>query len=214
MSLSHKLKRKAINDGKYFASTNNNFKLNIKPQCGYKMSFVPLHDLRCTIEVDSRAVVSLALVNKKSSILESYANKLPIMTINVSRLLYTIEAFALKNTGVNLTQQALEFYIKTDLKNRDKTLPPNHQFSQFLHRLKSSGYPEYIFDLAREMQLNVDYVIDSKVAARYIKIDGDINNQYSSSIGFITSIQDSNAYWYVKTTKAPIITQYSPILIA
>lgn len=208
MAFIQTLKRKAIDDGKLFKSTNKKVSLKIpKEQCGFKMSYIPVPNLKCQVDVDMRAVVSLALVNKKSTLLEAYANKLPIMTISVPRLLYTIEAFSLrdKTSDTSSEQQALEFYIKTDLKHRDKSLEPNHQFSQFLHRLKSNGYREYIFDLAKEINLNVDYIMDAKVAARYIKTEGEPNKQYSSSIGFITAIHESNSNWYVKTTITPIL---------
>ncbi|ACH96183.1 GrBNV_gp84-like protein [Oryctes rhinoceros nudivirus] len=211
MSFIQNLKRKAIDTGKLFVVSKESTESKLKapkPQCGFQMSFIAVQHLRCQIEVDHKAVVSLALVNQKSPILESYANKLPIMTINVARLLFTIEAFTLKNKDTFRkppVQQALEFYIRTDLKHRSKKLPPNHQFSQFLHRLKSSGYPEYIFDLAREVELNVDYIIDSKIAARYIRTEGEPEKRYSPSIGYLTAIHEPNNEWYVKTTQGPIL---------
>lgn len=211
MSFIQNLKRKAIDNGKnfYIEKTEEQLK-QPKDQCGFKMSFIPVHHLKCQVFIDSRAVVSLALVNPMSLLLESYANKLPMMAINVSRLSYTIEAFTLQNKNVlntSVAQQALDFYFETDVKHRDKSLPPNEQFSKFLHRLKSPGYLEYIFDLARKTDLNVDYVADSKVAARYIKIKGDPTRQFSTSIGFLTAIHEPNNEWYVKILSQPIVDQ-------
>lgn len=210
MSFLESLKRKAIDDGKLFILKNKKTQFETpKDQCGFKMTLLPIHSMVCRAEVDPYAVVSLALVNQRSSMLDSYANKLPIMAINVLRLLYTVETFTLKNQNTNYIspeQQALEFYVQTDLKYRDSKLPPNEQFSEFLHRLRSCGYRDYIFELARETNANIDYIFDSKVAARYIKIANDSNKIYSTSIGFITAIHEPNNEWYVKTTKTPIIT--------
>lgn len=210
-NIEQRIKRKAIENGLLFKSSKKQKQLEMpQNQCGFHMSLIPVPELKCFTHVDDRATVSLALVNKKSSILEAYANKLPIMVINVSRLLYTTSAFVLRNRNVSsmsATQQALEFYVKTDLKHRKTSLPPNQQFSQFLHRLKSSGYTDYIFDLARETNLNIDYILDSRVAARYIKVAGEPGKEYSSETGYLTVIHESDNKWYVKTTKTPILPQ-------
>ncbi|AUQ44000.1 putative gp84-like protein [Esparto virus] len=219
------IKRKALNDGKLFTisahtpinkfnfCTERNFNLPSE-QCGFKRTFESKVPLRCVIDVDSRAVVSLALVNKQSMLLQSYANKLPIMSLNVSRLLYTTEAFALQDTNdgdddmsskiTSPAQKALEFYITTDLKYRNRKNAPNEQFSKYLHRLASNGYIEYIFDLARHLHLNVDLVLNQSVVCRYKKTN-DRNININSSRGYLTVIHNADR-WYVKTTITPLAT--------
>ncbi|ATY70237.1 GrBNV gp84-like protein [Tomelloso virus] len=205
-SIDRVLKRRAIDCGKLIAVKRSKNELNVPlPQAGYSMSLISIPYLRCQTQVDIHAVVSLALLNHRSPILEAYGNKLFIMTINVSRFLYTLEAITLRNENTFRSppiQQALEFYVKTDLKYRCKKVPPNQQFSQFLHRLQSCGYIEYIFDLAREVNVNIDYIVDSKVAARYIKSDDELENP---PIGYLTVIHESNTEWYVKTAKDSIL---------
>lgn len=209
MSFLQKLKRKAIDNGKLFPIKKSKLSATIpRPQCGYTMSFIPMQNLLCQTEVDIESVVSLALLNCRSPTLKAYGNKLFIMTLNVSRFLYTLEAFTFRNKNVSTLQadqQALEFYVQTDLKYRCKELPPNQQFSQFLHRLKSCGYLEYVFDLAKELNLNIDYIVDSRIAARYIKCDRIDNQQYRTAIGVLTVIHELNNEWYVKTTNDSIL---------
>lgn len=157
-------------------------------QCGFEKSYIKNEAaLYCTPRADSRATVSLALINRQCSILQKYANKLPIMTINVSRLLYTIEAFFF-DVSDNVEKRnkclsnALEFYIATDLKgnepgdctdNPGKPSAANQQFSEFLHRLRSNGYIRYIFALATKLNLNVDLVNCSnpRIVTRYMRIE-------------------------------------------
>lgn len=95
-------------------------------QCGFVKEYIKnMATLYCTPRADARASVSLALINRRCNILQKYANKLPIMTINVSRLLYTIEAFVFAISNDNPEQRneclrnALEFYIATDLENNE-----------------------------------------------------------------------------------------------
>lgn len=179
-------------------------------QCGFKRTFEKIIPLECRTSIDSRSVVSLALVKRQSTILGAYANKLPIMSINVSRLLYTIEAFKFRdyNQGSQTPiQQALDFYVRTDIAHRNTNLAPNHQFSEFLHCLRTTGYLEYIFDLARTLNLNVDLIVDNIMFVRYIRVDVSSRELHSIGIGFITVLhrQNNGSKWYVKTTKEPII---------
>lgn len=187
-----------------------NFTNFARDQCGFRRSFEKKIPLECCVTIDQRAVVSLALVRRQSTILGAYANKLPIMALNVSRLLYTIEAFSYRDYNANNhtpIQQALDFYVKTDIAHRDYTLPPNQQFSEFLHCLRTTGYLEYIFTLARELNLNVDLIMGSNVVVRYIRIDESHADQPSIGIGFLTVLHEKNgSKWYVKTTKEPIVT--------
>lgn len=209
MNFSEKMKRMAIDNGKLFKPQIGQPVLNLPvARCGYNMTIIPVERLKCVPEVDISAAVSLALLNQQSLILDSYANKLPIMAINVSRLLYTIEAFKLQNKNTDERSpiiQAVEFYVRTDLAQRIGGTLPNIQFSEFLHRLKSSGYEDYIFALAKETDMNVDYIIDARVAARYIKRSGSAQRSYNTAIGTLTVINEPNNEWYVKTTKSPIL---------
>lgn len=188
-------------------------------QCGFKKTFEKLVPLECCITIDPRSVVSLALVKRQSTILGAYANKLPIMSINVSRLLYTIEAFKYRDYARDHQtpiQQAVDFYVQCDIANRNTKLAPNHQFSEFLHCLRTTGYLEYIFELARHLNLNVDLIVGNRLFVRYIRVDASTN----IGIGFMTvlyrntpspeaSSPNATHYgseWYVKTTKEPIVT--------
>ncbi|AYP97957.1 GrBNV gp84-like protein-like protein [Mauternbach virus] len=215
LSFLENIKRKALNDGKMFTIPQKRNDLAIsklhlpKEQCGFSYTFETKCPLKCVIEIDSRAVASLALINKQSGILKCYANKLPIMTVNISRLLYTTEAFAVQrnadNGDVPVSQKALEFFLKTDLEQCKKDcLPPNEKFSNFLHRLKGTGYMDYIFSLARELNLNVDFVITSNMICRYKKLNI-FNGQTSIGTGYLTVVHNENR-WYVKTTTTPICT--------
>lgn len=189
---------------------SGNFGKLARQQCGFKRSFEKKTALYCHHSIDQRAVVSLALVKRQSTILGAYANKLPIMTLNVSRFMYTVEAFVFRNYTPNdqtAIQQALDFYVRTDIENRNNKLQPNLQFSEFLHCLRSSGYLKYIFALARKLNLNVDLVIDSSLVARYIRVDVHNVNTPSIGIGYLTVVHPKNGSdWYVKTTKEPIVT--------
>lgn len=245
MSFLDNLKRKALNDGKLFKTypqsgskrdingriieLPSNCKLNLPTeQYGFIRTFERKWPLKCVVDLDCRSVVSLALINRQSEILQCYANKLPIMVINTARLLYTTEAFALQLQRVgggeaSVSQRALEFYIETDLKhcstfstynansnniddfnNDSQPYPPNEKFSNFIHRLRSNGYMDYIFELARRLNLNVDYVVDRNIVCRYKRVETS-NTNVSLGSGYLTVVQNENR-WYVKTTTAPICT--------
>lgn len=144
---------------------------------------------RACLTIDPRAVTSLALVNAHCPALAAYASKLPIMAVNVGRLLATIEAFAAfattplgssvgsgelnpqrlpANPGYDWcavrtsADRALWFLVATDIKYAhgpaELRYPPNERFSALLHRLRSSGYEEYFFDLGRALYATVDFV--------------------------------------------------------
>lgn len=136
-----------------------------KQHCGYECNVYKRRSVKCNTEYDPRAVVSLALLNWKTPILQAYANKIPLMCINASRLQYTLDAFdyggyratALAAENDNDTVGlALQFLIETDITQIPVSLEPNERFSQLLHTLRSSGYENYIFALARRLELDVD----------------------------------------------------------
>lgn len=181
---------------------------------GFRRTVIPNVPTICKVTIDPNAVVSLALVRQQSSLLCEYANKLPILTLNVVRYNYTVEAFSfVKPPMKNKTfaQAALDFYITTDINNRDHQLPPNEQFSNFLHCLRSTGYVDYIFALARLLNLNVDMVVGHRYVFRYIRTnDLDLmctsRNPTNFANGYMTVVYQRNgANWYVKTTQTPII---------
>lgn len=206
----------ALNSGKLFSAEPQSKKTlatcipadySSPSECGFSDSLLSLVPLCYKREHDSRSVVSLANINKYSDILEEYANKLPIMAINVSRFLYTLEAFNFRNkesANNSNVKQAIEFYIKTDLKYRDAKLQPNRQFSEFLHTLRCDGYREYIFDLAREINLNIDWVVvRHKVFRRYKRLNKTTRIHRTGVIGYLTVIRDGDR-WFVKTTLSSI----------
>lgn len=133
--------------------------------CGFACEVTRRATIDCVSSDDSNAVVSLALMNRRSETLSAYANKTPIMCLNVSRLSYTLEAFNFANRFDNPVREALDFFIKTDIKslNTDKLessveIPPNLLFSNLLHTLRSCGYEQYIFSIAETLCLDVDLV--------------------------------------------------------
>lgn len=199
-----RLKRQAIDNGKMFSCRNTPTISLPGEQCGFRRIIERKHPINCIIETDERAVVSLALTQKQSSILGTYANKLPIMTLNVCRYLYTVEAFVFHNASTDAATDALDFYLKTDIAQRNNENQANVEFSKFLHRLRGCGYLEYIFELARHLNLNIDVVFNRTIVVRYFRIE------HSKAIGngFITVIRDGTK-WYVKTTKTPIVTETS-----
>lgn len=158
----------------FYTSAEANAQLSIpRTQKNFNLSYHKRnHNLRYAMLTDTNLTISLAMYNKFSPTLNAYTNKLPIMVINTARLLYTVDAFKFRNNlkQTSVSVQALEFYVNTDLKYRSIREPPNMQFSQMLHRLRSNGYGGYIFDLARELNLNVDVVYSKDVVARYTNI--------------------------------------------
>lgn len=197
-----RLKRQAIDNGKLFTIQCIPTISLPGEQCGFKRVIEKKQPINCLIETDERAVVSLALTQKQSSILGTYANKLPIMTMNVSRYLFTVEAFVFRNANTDSATDALDFYIKTDISQRNNDCPANQEFSKLLHRFRTCGYLEYIFELARHLNLNIDVVFNRSIVVRYFRIE----QTKIVGIGFITVIRDGTK-WYVKTTKTPIVTE-------
>lgn len=210
VSLSERLRECALQTGKLFTALPNQTQFAksceetralLAYQPGFVDTFIKKKPLTIRTRIDSRAVVSAALFNQHSEILEAYANKLPIMTLNVGRLMYTIEAFDHRQPRHDRTieQSAIEFYMETDLRHSNKQCSePNRQFSELLHRLRSNGYPDYIFDLARILCYSIDWIVNSTLVKRY-KI-------LVPEKGFLTVIQDADR-WFVKTSLQPIITE-------
>lgn len=212
-SLIQKMERRALDDGKLFSANSLAAirpKLNIpQPRCGFNMKILRRKPIICRPTVDPSMSVSLALVHQHSPTLDKYGNKLNIMTINVSRFMYTVDAFLQRNNQqTSCLDQALSFYVSTDIKYQKTNEPPNKLFSDLLHRLRTNGYENYIFDLATTLNLNVDLIYDNNcvLVYRFIKIDK-IDSQTSTAIGYLTTIHNGSN-WYVQTTPSPIIEIY------
>lgn len=118
----------------------------------------------CRNQYDPRAVCSLPLISAQSRILAEYENKLPILTVNTTRLQYTMKAFKhVRGSTSDYINEALQFLVKHDLRWIEKApdskqVPANLKFSRFLHLLRTTGYEDYVFSLATKLKLNVDYV--------------------------------------------------------
>lgn len=163
------LKSRALYSGKLFstdrravAETREDKRFLLpNAHCGFRHSVLRRRPVRCQNRIDSRGLVSLALLDRKTQAIRDYANKLPVICVNVNRLTYTLDAFLLRHPNDDHTIDcALQFYISSDIDElaRLTTLEPNDRFSRFLHLLRSDGYENYLFALARRLDLNVDLV--------------------------------------------------------
>lgn len=205
------IRQQAIFEGKYFTVVQDECsKLDVPDeQEGFDLSFVPKAPLRTTIDFDLDNVSSLVMVNRDCELLNIFANKLPLLLINNYRLMWTAQTFNLKKSidSQSAAQQALEFYLKTDIEHiRKKNLKPNEQFSELLHLLKKTGYLEYVFALARTLHLNVDYVMCGNSVARFHKTGP--GSRKKGATGYITVVRHE-CKWYVKTTQTPIASPLS-----
>lgn len=175
----------------------------IKAPCGWTSDILPKRPIQYCVNDDERSTVSLALIKSNTSILNAYANKLPIMCINVSRLIYTVEAYKVLEcfkTYDEYINAALTFYIETDMKLCDRTQQANQRFSNFLHRLRSSGYKEYIFALAQALNMSVDMNYSDSAFVRYKRA----NIDKTPANGFITALRNGHK-WYVKTSRHSLL---------
>lgn len=179
-----------------------------KSRCGYRLETLHRQQVSVHVKVDTRALVSLALLDRAAGYLQAYASKLPLMCINVSRLIYTTDAFVYRNRSADATTAALQFYIGTDIFAASPTsdganaeprpsTPPNELFSNLVHRLRQTGYEEYVFALADHLQLNVDLVKSDNLLFRYTRVE-------SPTVGVLTAVRH-DAEWYVKTTSEYLI---------
>jgi len=109
--------------------------------------------------------------------MEVYISKLPLMCLNVSRLVYTTRAFGYKkNPNWNIGLKALDFYLKYDTSYSNHQLPTssgielstNLGFSNLLHRLRSSGYLEYIIKLGRCLAYDVEVILGDNKRKVYV----------------------------------------------
>lgn len=149
------------------------------------------------IKYDPHAIVSLILMDYNLDYLTEFCNMLPIMAINVSRLVYTIDAFAISKPE-HTYNDALKFYIQTDVNHVSKITDGNLRFSIMLHCLQSSGYEEYILELCRYLDLNANIIPQSHIVHRYKNI--------KYSLADVTAIYHEH-YWYVQVGS---VRHYSP----
>lgn len=216
-----RVKRKALSDGRTFKSSASLTEATAaaakasdsipKSRCGYRLETLRRQQIRINVKVDTRALVSLACWDRTAGYLQAYASKLPLMCINVSRLIYTTDAFVYRNRSTDATTDALQFYIGTDIRvespaytssdcppDESRLLPPfNELFSNLVHRLRQTGYEEYVFALADHLQLNVDLVKCDNLLFRYTR-------SRPPTFGVLTAVR-YEADWYVKTTADHLI---------
>lgn len=217
--------RRAFEAERYFTAIAASAPLNFLPRqyCGFECEIRKRATLRCVDSQDARAVVSLALLRQIRA-LSAYANKTPIMCINVNRFVYTVAAFEFVEQTEDPVSEALEFYVSEDVRQSDDLLtnssttdpmtPPNERFSDLLHRLRSTGYEAYVFSLAERLNFDVDLVkchndksSPTKTLLRYRRIYPPTErNSHSTRIGVGTlTAVDHGDRWFVKITTSPLI---------
>lgn len=210
----------ALESERYFTSINVDTVgtcLNFLPNtyCGFVHEVCKRNTLTCIGSYDPKAVVSLALFKRKD-ILSAYANKTPIMCVNVNRLMYTVAAFEFSNNFIDPVNEALDFLISSDIQRLDDeqhdssvNIPPNQMFSNLLHILRSTGYERYLFRLAKHLNLNVDLVkcqsatanANNKTLLRYSRVSP---NDIKIGIGTLTAVNHGDN-WFVKVTATSVI---------
>lgn len=120
--------------------------------------------------IDPEISISLATYSdvcrtKEPNLLCYYANKLPIMCVNASRLKYVIDCFKyIQGTQID----ALNFIIQTSIQQvHDSEDPSNLKFSRLLHNLKSTGDEFFFCKLAERIGLDIDIVKTNNLIYRY-----------------------------------------------
>lgn len=179
-----------------------------KEQCGFTMRILKCDRLPILDYIDVRRVVSLACLDELMdeslcsdvSFLEKYSSKIPLMCINAGRLIYTTRAFVFRNRpDWDSVTEALNFYLKIDssyLENQYASVDrrerePNLEFSKLLHCLRSSGYVEYIFELARHLKYHVELVLNESQNLVYVYKYTDEQPTYGVLTAFYNETQ-----WY------------------
>lgn len=205
--------------------------------CGFRKAILgECPSFNCFADTDPRAVVSLALINSNSRHLSYYANKLPLMCINVRRFKYTVKAlqYAEKNIDIcelykqytddsdssppNIVTLGMNYIIENDLKRLNLRDPPNLRFSKLLHFLKLSGSIDYVFSLASLLKFNVDLVyIDAKSKPVFTRVRRENIYRYKlddklrgAAIGTLTVVyvrtKNDETEWFVYVHPEPLLT--------
>lgn len=186
-------------------------------QRDFTMKILKCDNLPTLEYIDTRRVVSLACLDDildetactDISFLEKYSSKIPLMCINAARLIYTTRAFVFRNRADwDNTTDALNFYLKIDssyLENQYLSIgrrerEPNLEFSKLLHCLRSSGYIEYIFELARHLKYHVELVL--KESQNYVYVYKYTTEQVT--YGVLTAFYNETQ-WYVYVSYNSIV---------
>lgn len=167
--------------------------------------------------IDNLHVINLSNMDRRLDLFKRFADRLPLMNINVVRFYFTAQAFIVcqqaARGGPTPSQQALEFYIETDYKYRKlNKVNEGIEFSNFLHLLGSGAYFDYIFDLAEKLNLVIDLSYTSKrdQFERYIKRQFPTKRPYKPAGYMNVIIDDSNgaeeSKWYVNTNRVSVMT--------
>lgn len=162
-----KAKSDALKNGTIIHRKKNNIIEIMNLHCGFSAKRLIKKQFTIYQKINTNYYLSLALYDYDLPFLRAYANKLPIMAINASRLEYTYQAFQLKRNTQSIEQKALEFYVNYEISNINFEHAPNKRFSKLLHSLKSDGSEDYIFALAKHLQLHVDLIKNEKFVFRY-----------------------------------------------
>lgn len=91
-----------------------------KSRCNFNLEILKRRPFNFARKVDLMSLVSLAALNCHMEDVAPYADKILMMCINVSRLIFTTEAFYKKNITYHHVHEALKFYIKTDIEINDR----------------------------------------------------------------------------------------------
>jgi len=163
----------------------------------YILTVESINALTIHITTDPRSVISIALLDKSLDCLTAYSDILPILAINESRFEYTCNAFYHASSSSYTFNDAIQFYINTDLKQIQNEKSQNVKTSKLIHYLQSSGYENYIFQLADKLKVNIDIIhLPKNTVYCYTKYDVALSSR-------ITAIYH-NGYWYVVTSSTPI----------
>ncbi|MGI4816409.1 MAG: hypothetical protein ACRYE7_00215 [Janthinobacterium lividum] len=137
--------------------------------------------------------------------MEAYVSKLSLMCLNVNRLVYTTRAFSFRKIpDWNVGLKALDFYLRHDTSFTNHQLATNSvighttnlDFSTLLHRLRSSGYLEYIVELGRCLEYDVEVVLGHDKQKVYVyKYVG------TSVVEGVLTAYYNETQWYVYISK-------------
>lgn len=205
------IKQACLMDGMMLNPFNSQNKNNEKNDCSlpksytnFKYDILQRNELYWTIAHHPNKYLSLAMFDPNSPILKAYTNKLSLMVINASRLAFTVAAYTLYDNDENNnipspSDQALNFYLKYEISQINLQTSANLRFSQFLHSLKTSGSEDYIFSLARTLQMNVDLIKTKNYLFRYTLSDC-TERAKDSFNGILTALYINNN-WNVFVSK-------------
>lgn len=212
------LKREILRDGLFFhrdddsreADKDNddaNELSRLRAYDGFRCEILSRELISCNTKDDARALVSLALVDPRSSSqIAMYGDKVAVMCINVNRLRFTHAAFRLDSRVCDPLSEAFDFYLRVDSSHAHSE-EPNVRFSNLLHMLRRDCYESYLFELARRLGLSVDLIR----CRRHTRRDNIENTFYryrnacDRGIGVLTAVRHVDR-WYVVASEKPVVT--------